>query len=139
MTGLSPNRLQVAQKFMTCLGRSDVDGVIKLLSSDATYHVIGDHLLSGTFSADEIMGHLTALITSTSGTLDATKFDDWLIGDQFVACVTQITFHGTGRRFSGHVVFLFRFDIVDLIDRVSVFYEDADAVSRFFGEKVPGD
>ncbi len=138
MTAPSPNRLQVAEKFMTSLGRSDVDGVVNLLSPDATYRVVGDHSLSGTFSAGEIVDHLTALITSTSGTLDATKFVDWLIGDQFVACVTQITFHGTGRRFSGHVVFLFRFDSVELIDRVTVFYEDADAVARFFGEKSPG-
>jgi len=138
MTAPSPNRLLVAQKFMTSLGRSDVDGVLNLLSSDATYRVVGDHSLSGIFSAGEIVDHLMALIARTSGTLDATKFIDWLIGDEFVACVTQITFHGTGRRFSGHVVFLFRFDGVDLIDRVTVFYEDADAVSRFFGEKTPG-
>ena len=138
MTAPSPSRLQLAQRFITSLGRSDVDGVVKLLSPDATYRVVGDHSLSGTFSAGEIVDHLMALITSTSGTLDATKFIDWLVGDQFVACVTQIAFQGMGRRFSGHVVFLFRFDSIDLIDSVTVFYEDAEAVSRFFGEKTPG-
>ena len=48
--------------------------------------------------------------------------------------VVNVTFHATGRRYSGHVLFLFRLDRVDLIDRVNVFFDDRDAVSRFFGE-----
>ena len=119
---------------MTCVGRSDVDGAMGLLSKTATYRVEGIHSLSGTYSADEIVDHLVEMIRRTSGTFDATKFDDWLIGEYHVACVVKVTFHSEGRRFSGHVVFLFRFDSGDLIDRVNVFFDDADAVSRFFGE-----
>jgi hypothetical protein len=68
-----------------------------------------------------------------SGTFDATKFDDWLIGEHYAGCVVEVTFHAAARRYSGQVVFLFRFDSVDLIDRVNVFFDDADAISRFFG------
>jgi hypothetical protein len=65
---------------MTFVGRSDVDGAVGLLSHTATYSVEGVNSLSGTFSADEIVDHLVAMFERTSGTFDATKFDDWLIG-----------------------------------------------------------
>ena len=80
------------------------------------------------------MDHLHALIQRTSGTMDATKFEDWLTGEHYVGCVVQVTFHAERRRFSGRVVYLLRFDEADLIDRVTVFFEDADAISRFLGE-----
>jgi hypothetical protein len=32
------------------------------------------------------------------------------------------------------VFYLLRFDDVDLIDQFTVFFEDADAISRFLGE-----
>ena len=66
--------------------------------------------------------------------MDATKFEDWLTGEHYVGCVVQVTFHAERRRFSGRVVYLLRFDEADLIDRVTVFFEDADAISRFLGE-----
>jgi len=130
-------RLQISQQFMAAIGRSDVDGACSLLSPTASYHVEGDHSLSGTFSADQVVEHLLTLIRRTSGTFDATKFDDWLIGDLYAACVVQVTFHADGRRFSGRVIFLFRFDGADLIDRVTVLFEDGDAIARFFGGKTP--
>ena len=98
------------------------------------YRVEGVHPLAGTFSANEAVEHLQTLIQRTSGTLDTTKFEDWLTGDYYVGCVVQVTFHAKRRRFSGRAVFLLRFDDVDQIDRVTVFVEDADALSRFFGE-----
>jgi hypothetical protein len=119
---------------MTSVGSSDVDGAIGVLSQTATYRVEGVHSLSGTFSAGEIVDHLIAMISRTAGTFDATKFDDWLIGEHYAGCVVEVTFHAERRRYSGQVVFLFRFDSVDLIDRVNVFFDDADAISRFFGE-----
>jgi hypothetical protein len=137
MTEPSPKRLQLAQDFMAAIGRSDVEGAINLLSPIATYRVEGVHSLSGTFSADEVVDHLLTMIRRTSGTFDATKFDDWLIGELYAGCVVQVTFHAEGRRYSGHVMFLFRFDSTDLIDRVTVFFEDAEVISRFFGEKTP--
>jgi hypothetical protein len=130
----SPKRLQLAQHFMTSVGHSDVDGAIGLLSQTAKYRVEGIHSLSGTFSAGEIADHLIAVFRRTAGTFDATKFDDWLIGEYHAGCVVEVTFHAAGRRYAGHVVFLFRFDSFDLIDKVNVFFDDPDAISRFFGE-----
>jgi hypothetical protein len=127
-------RPQLAQQFMAFLGRSDVEGAVGLLSPSAIYRSEGVNSLSGTFSAQGIVDHLLATMKRTSGSLDATKFDDWLIGEYHVACLVQITFHGAGRRYSGHVEFLFRFDSDDLIDKVNVFFEDADAFARFLGE-----
>jgi ketosteroid isomerase-like protein len=122
---------------MAAIERSDVEGAVSLLSPTATYRVEGVHSLSGTFSAHEVVDHLLAMIQRTSGTFDATKFDDWLIGEHYAGCIVQVTFHADGRRYSGQVIFLFRFDQADLIDRVTVMFEDADAISRFFGGKSP--
>jgi ketosteroid isomerase-like protein len=133
MTEPSPSRLQLAQKFMAAIGRSDVDGAIPLLSPTATYRVEGDHSLSGTFTANEVVDHLLTMIARTAGTFDVTKFDDWLIGEHYAACIVEVTFHAEGRRFSGQTMFLLRFDLVNLIEKVSVFFEDTDAISRFFG------
>jgi ketosteroid isomerase-like protein len=137
MTEGSPKRPQLAQHFMAAIGRSDVEGAISLLSATATYRVEGAHSLSGTFSADEVVDHLLSMIQRTSGTFDATKFDDWLIGEHYAGCVVEVTFHAEGRRYSGQVIFLLRFDGADLIDKVTVFFEDAEGISRFFGGKAP--
>jgi hypothetical protein len=118
---------------LACIGRSDIDGAVSLLSSSAVYRVEGVHSLAGTFSADEVVDHLQTLIQRTSGTIDATKFEDWLTGERYVGCVVQMTFHAKSRRFSGRVVFLLRFDTAELIDQVTVFFEDADALLRFLG------
>jgi ketosteroid isomerase-like protein len=134
MPETSPKRLQLAQQFMASIGRSDVDGAISLLSPSASYRVEGVHSLAGTFSADEAVDHLRTMIERTSRTFDATKFDDWLIGDHYVGSVVQVKLQAAGRRYSGIVVFLFRFDHDDLIDKVTVHFEDPDAISRFFGE-----
>jgi ketosteroid isomerase-like protein len=134
MSETSRKRLQLAQQFMDCIGRRDVDGVLKLLSSSATYRVEGVHSLAGTFSGGEVEDHLHTLIQRTSGTLEATKFDDWLIGEHYVGCVVQVTFHAKSRRFSGRLVYLLRFDEIDQIERVTVLFEDADALSRFLGD-----
>jgi ketosteroid isomerase-like protein len=122
---------------MDSIGRSDVEGAVSLLSPTATYRVEGDHSLAGTFTAHTTVDHLMTMVRRTSGTLDVMKFDDWLIGQHYAACVVEITFHADGRRFSGQVIFLLRFDTADLIDRVTVFFEDADAVARFFGGTAP--
>jgi hypothetical protein len=134
MTEASRKRLQLAQQFMACVGLLDVDGVVKLLSSSATYRVEGVHSLAGTFSAGEVEDHLHELIQRTAGTLDTTKFEDWLTGEHYVGCVVHVTFHAKSRRFSGRVIYLLRFDDVDQIDRVTVLFEDADALSRFLGD-----
>jgi hypothetical protein len=134
MSELSTKRQQVAQQFMAFIGRSDVEGAVRLLSANAIYRSEGVNSLSGTFTAQAIVDHLLAVMKRTSGSLDATKFDDWLIGEYHVACLVQVSFHAAGRRYSGHVEFLFRFDSDDLIDKVTVFFEDAQAFARFLGE-----
>jgi ketosteroid isomerase-like protein len=133
MPEAAPTRLQLAQQFMDSISRYDADGAAGLLSPKAIYRVEGANALSGTFSADEIVNHLLSVFRRTSGTLDATKFDDWLIGDYHVVCLFQVTFHAAGRRYSGQIVYLFRFDNEDRIDKVNVFFEDPDAFSRFIG------
>jgi ketosteroid isomerase-like protein len=134
MSEASQKRLQLAEQFVASIGRADVDGAVRLLSTNVVYRVEGVHPLAGSFSAAEVMGHLQMLIQRTSGTMDATKFEDWLTGEHYVGCVVQVTFHAKRRRFSGRVFYLMKFDTADLIERFTVFFEDAEALSRFLGD-----
>jgi|SRR5580658_5338993 ketosteroid isomerase-like protein len=126
-------RLRTAEHFLALLGRSDVEPVLDLLSPSATYHVSGTHALSGTFSTPEdILSHLRDLATRTKGTMEATKWDDWLIGDYHVACIGRLHMQANGQIYKGRHVFFFAFDSNDQIDAITVFYEDPAAAMRFF-------
>jgi ketosteroid isomerase-like protein len=126
-------RLRTAERFLAQLGRSDVESVLGLLSPTATYHVSGMHALSGTFSTPEdILGQLRALAARTNGTVEATKWDDWLVGDYHVAGVGRLRMQSNGQIYEGRHVFLFTFDTNDKIDAITVFYEDPAAAMRFF-------
>lgn len=126
-------RLRTAERFLALLGRSDVEPVLDLLSPAATYHVLGMHALSGTFSTPkEILGHLRDLAARTHSTVEATKWDDWLVGDYHVAGIGRLHMQANAQIYEGRHVFLFTFDTNDKIDAITVFYEDPAAAMRFF-------
>ena len=125
--------VQTAERFLAQLGRSDVEPVRGLLSPTATYHVLGMHALSGTFSTPEdILGQLRELAARTKGTVEATKWDDWLVGDYHVAGIGWLHMQANGQIYEGRHVFFFTFDTNDKIEAISVFYEDPAAAMRFF-------
>jgi len=129
----SAAHLRTAEHFLALLGRSDVEPVLGLLSPTATYHVSGMHALSGTFSTPEdILGHLHALAARTNGTVEATKWDDWLVGDYHVAGIGRLHMQANRQIYEGRHVFVFTFDLHDKIDAITVFYEDPGAAMRFF-------
>lgn len=110
-----------------------MEPVLDLLSPTATYHVSGMHTLSGTFSTPEdIIRHLEELAVRTHGTMEITKWDDWLVGEYHVAGIGQMHMQGNLQRYEGRHVFLFGFDTEDKINSVTVFYEDPAAALRFF-------
>lgn len=125
--------LRTAEHFLARLGRPDIDPILGLLSATATYHVSGMHALSGTYSApDDILRHLYDLAARTNGTFEATKWDDWLLGDLHVAGIGQVHMQANGQIYEGRHLFLFTFDTSEKIDAITVFYEDPAAAKRFF-------
>jgi YceI-like domain/FAD binding domain len=61
-------------------------------SPGATHQVLGLHALAGTFSTPaEIVEHHDGLASCTMGTFEATKWDDWLVGEEYVGCVARFT------------------------------------------------
>jgi hypothetical protein len=129
-------RLRTAEQFVALLGRTDIEPVLGLLSPTATYHVSGMHALSGTFITPEDIGHhLQDLADRTNGTMEVTKWDDWLIGDYHVAGIGKVQMQENLQRYEGRHVFIFKFDTSDKIDAVTVFYEDPAAAVRFFYQK----
>lgn len=134
MTSQSPSsRLQLAQRFISYIVSADVAEALPMLSPAATYHVVGLHSLAGSFSTPEdIVNHLLTLAGRTSGTLEATKWDDWLVGDLHVAGLATVQMQAEGALYSGRQVFMMRFDRADLIDKITIFFEDAAAATSFF-------
>lgn len=128
-----PDRLQLAQQFLSYVGRPDIEAAISMLSPSAVYQVSGLHSLAGTFSTpEEMVNHLLTLAGRTAGTLETTKWEDWLVGEEHVALVARVQIQAKGELYSGRQVYLLRFDGADLITKITVFFEDAAAATRFF-------
>ena len=130
----SPTRLGIAQSFVLHLGHLDVEQIIRLLSPTVTYRVPGSHTLAGTFHGpDDVTRHLMALADRTRGTFDAFKWEDWMVGQDYVSILADLHMQVERRAFSGRAIFLVGFDPGDRIASLSVFFEDLHAVERVFG------
>jgi ketosteroid isomerase-like protein len=131
----SPARLAIAQAFVLHLGHRDVEQVTELMSPTVTYHVPGAYALAGTFHGpEEVTRHLMTLADRTRGTFDAFKWEDWMVGQDYVSILADIRMQIEQRIFSGRVIFLVGFDAGDKISSLGVFYEDMHAIERFFGD-----
>jgi hypothetical protein len=110
-----------------------VEPVLGLLSPSATYHVSGMHALSGTFPLPKTYSVTFATFAARAkGTVEATKWDDWLVGDYHLACIGRLHMQADEQIYEGRHMFFFTFDTNDKIDAITVFYEDPAAAMRFF-------
>lgn len=133
-TSAHTTRLGAAQQFVMHIGHRDSEQAMELLSPQVTYRVQGHHALAGVFSGrEEVTRHLMLLLERTRGTLDALKWEDWLLGEDHVAALADIRAQADGQVYTGRYLFLVRFDIDDKIADVIVFIEDERAAERFFG------
>jgi len=129
----SLTRLARAQRFVAHLGHRDVDQSIALLAPNVIYRAIGTHSFSGLFTGrDEVAAHLRELAERTQGTMDALKWEDWMVGENHVAAFGTVRAEITGRRLTVQLLVLLRFDVNDMIAELHIFYEDERAVARFF-------
>ncbi|MFZ0170929.1 MAG: hypothetical protein WAL04_04525 [Acidimicrobiales bacterium] len=129
-----PTRLEAAQRFLMRIGRAEIDQAVELLSPSVTYRVLGNHALAGTFSgAEEVRKHLINLDDRTLGTFNATKWEDWLVGEDHVAALANISMLAEGQLMTMRHLFLIKFDVADMIVGITVFAEDQSAALRFFG------
>jgi ketosteroid isomerase-like protein len=129
-----PSRLQIAQRLAAHLGHGDFDQYIGLLSEDVTYRVGGNHALAGIFHGpDEVTAQMRAVVDLTESTFDATKWEDWLVGEHHVAAVVQIHAQGHGATVTARQLVLLRFDPADKISEITVLVDDAGSTERFVG------
>jgi hypothetical protein len=134
MAGPHPDRLKLAQTFLTQIGHSDAIPEGVGFSKDITYRVHGDHVLAGSFEGlDEVKRHLGEFFARTAGTFDAIKWEDWLVGSEHVAAVASVAMRAEHRIFTGRQIFILRFDEADDIQSVLVVPEQASPADRFFG------
>jgi hypothetical protein len=73
------------------------------------------------------------LVDQTQDTYDAVKWEDWLVGDQFVAAVVRIHAQEPGMLLQSRLVVLLGFDAADKVSEITIFFEDVSGANRFFG------
>jgi uncharacterized protein len=129
-------RLAAAQQFLTHVLRGDLSQAITLLSPHVVHRVPGNSALSGLFTGpDDVVAHLRELAQTTAGTLDVTKWDDWMEGEHHVAGLSTIHAQADGRSYQGHQLMLLHFSAADTIDAVTVLFEEQGAIDRFVGPR----
>lgn len=127
-------RMHAAQEFTRLMGHRDVEKVAPLLSPKVVYRVPGHHALSGSFRGiDAVITHLLDLADRSGGTMNAFKFEDWLVSENSVAAVVDLHIQGHGATVTERNVFLFSFDGSDRVAEISIFFQNEDAIERFFG------
>jgi ketosteroid isomerase-like protein len=132
--GGSSSRLQIAQRLATHIGHRDFDRCVVLMSPDVEYRVGGENVLAGSFRGiDEVLAHMKNLVDQTQDTYDAVKWEDWLVGDQFVAAVVRIHAQEPGMLLQSRLVVLLGFDAADKVSEITIFFEDVSGANRFFG------
>jgi ketosteroid isomerase-like protein len=130
----SPTRLETAQQFVSHIGRRDVADAMGLLAPDAVYQVPGRHRLAGTFRGpDAVLQHLLSLVDETSGTFETVKFQDWLVGENTVGALVVSQAQTSTNYLQSRAIFLLAFAADDKINEVTIFFQDEEAVERFFG------
>ena len=134
-----PTRLVTAQQFVMHIGHRDLDRGVELLAPNVTYRIPGNHLLAGVLSGrEQVTRHFIDLAERTTGTFDALKWDDWMLGTNHVTALATIQFQMSGQVYTGRVLFLMRFDIEDKIAEIVTFLEDERSVERILAS-FPGE
>ena len=132
--GTRPTRLAIAQEFLMSVGNDNVGPSMALLSPHATYRVTGNHALAGVFSGTEdIARHLAALHQRTGGTFETVKWEDWMVGEQHVAALSDVHIRSGGQKYMARHLTLVRFDADDKILEITVLFEDESSMARFIG------
>jgi ketosteroid isomerase-like protein len=126
--------MQAAQGFAVRMGHTDTEQLRQYLSPNVVYRVPGRHALAGAFHGiDEVLGHLQKLADRSGGTFNAYKFEDWLVSDNSIAAVVDVHVQQPGSILTERILFLFGFDGTDRISEIGVFFQNEDAIERFFG------
>lgn len=112
--------------------RGDLAGVLALAHEEIDYRVPGRSLLSGHFRGkDEVSRHLQEYQRFTNGTSDVVKWEDWLVGLQFVAAVTVLHLQQPSAHMTSRGVCLAAFSEEGLITHFEVLFTDERAIERF--------
>ena len=116
------------------MGHRDIEQAMQFLSPNVVYRVPGRHALSGSFhGVEEVLAHLLDLADRSGGTFDAYKFEDWLVSEDSVAAVVDAHMQGHGATLTERNIFLFGFDGSNRISEIGIFFQNEDAIERFFG------
>ena len=130
----SKRRLAAAQQFLMHISEGAFDQAVRLLSEDVSYRAQGHNALAGLFTGrDAVTRHVADLARRTSGTFEAFKWDDWLVGQQHVVGLSSVHAQSEGRMYKGRTVTVMRFNVADEIEGITVFFEDQAAIDRFIG------
>ena len=127
------DRVARAREFVRLIGRKEGSEALLLLAPSVTYRVPGHTPVSGVFTGPQAVAeHVSAVLEFTQGSLEDLKWEDWMVGEQYVGLLVRVRIHFTGHVYDGRHLYLIRFDNEDRIDEVVVFFEDEEAMARAF-------
>lgn len=125
-------RVETLRTFMKRLLRGDLSAALALAHEDIRYRVPGSNLLSGHFHGkDEVARHLQDYRRFTNDASDIVKWEDWLVGLEYVAAVTALHLQQPTSRLTSRTVCLAAFSEEGLIKELEVFFRDERAIERF--------
>lgn len=125
-------RIDTLREFLQRFFRGDLPGALSLFHEDVRYRIPGQTFLSGEFrSRDQVSRHLQEFKQFTNGTGDIVKWEDWLVGLEYVAAVTTTHMQHPGSLMTCRSVFVAAFSEDGLIEDFEVFFSDERALERF--------
>ena len=132
MSPANAARLTKVERFLHHLGQRDLAETLELLSPKVTYRVLGDHALAGLFTGrEDVTRHLLAIAERTRGHFAPFKQDDVMVGVNHVAVLVDVRIQAPTSTMRTRLLILLGFDPAELIDAVTVFFEDLTAFERF--------
>jgi hypothetical protein len=129
-----PTRLEIAQHLAAHLGHPDFEEYLEAVSEDVTFRAGGNNALSGTYHGlEEVAALLRNVVERTGNTYDASKWEDWLVGENHVATIVRIHAQEHGAALTARLLILVAFNPSDKISEISVLIDDSGGVDRFIG------
>jgi ketosteroid isomerase-like protein len=126
-------RSDVVQDFFQRCFHGDLSKAVELLDPNVVYRVPGEHPLAGTFEgAAAVSAHIGQLLRETHHTVDALKWEDWMVGLDHLAGLVKLRAERHGVMDTLRAIFLVTMTSEGRIGGIELFFSDQAEVARFF-------
>lgn len=124
---------EVVHAFFDECFRGLIAPAIERLDPNVVYCVPGSHPLAGSFAGPQAVArHVADLLQLTRRMIDVLKWEDWMIGVNYLSALVDIRVQRPGIVDTLRIVFLVTMSDDDRITGIEVFFSDPAEADRFF-------